>query len=285
MTQLRKLVPVVATVALLLLHGPTVTFAQESTRPITEKGLVTALTIGGLSSQELIDIIDRRGVSFALTPDTEQQLRAAGATSAVIEAVRAHYHAGPEGASQPSSPLAPAPVAIASVASAATPASTAPMHPSLPENPGVFFREGANWNQLRPESAAWYHEGLMHDLSKGSGGLLHGELTAEIAGTHSPVTMHSPVSFLIHTANGAMLQDYLLIHLHEKHDNRNFKVALGGSGSKDAVDFRAAKVSDDLYEISFTQGTGDYAFLIRSVVPANNKGPHQGQVLTFRILE
>jgi hypothetical protein len=283
MTDLRKHVPILSAAALLLFCALSGAIAQESTKPITEKGLVSALTIGGLATQELVDIIDRRGVDFPLTPEVEQQLRAAGATSEVIEAVRTHYH--PSSAEDSGEIPSAVPPRSSDVPASSPSHSPSGASPSMPADPGVFYREGANWTQLRPESAIWHHEGLMHDLSKGSGGLLHGEITGEIAGTHSPITMHSPASFLIHTTKGAMLQDYLLVHLHEKHDNRDFKVSLGGANSRDAVDFRAAKIADQVYEIDFTQGTGDYAFFTRSVIPADKNSPDDGQVLTFRIIE
>ena len=273
MINFKKHESILATVAFLVLCFPFAMAAQESTKPISEKGLVTALTIGGLQQQELVDIIDRRGVNFALTPDVEQQLRAAGASSAVIDAVRSHYH----------EPDATAPSDV--------PATTVPAHPSsstsqsLPHNPGVFYKNGSSWVQFRPESATWHHEGLMHDLSKSTGGLLHGKLTGEVAGANSPVTLHSPASFLIRTTEGAMLQDYMLVHLHEKHDNRDFEVAPGGASSKDSVDFRAAKIADQVYEIDFTQGTGEYAFFTRSVIPTGKNGAHDGPALTFRIHE
>lgn len=276
MTDLRKHVQILFASALLLLCASGGGVAQESTKPITEKGLVSALTIGGLEPQELVDIIDRRGVDFALNPEVEQQLRAAGATDAVIQAVRMHYH-------QPSAEHA-------AVADTSGPLTAAPPShpsssgsPSFPGQPGVFYRDGANWIQLRAESATWHHEGLVHDLNKG--GLLHTELSGQIAGTHSPITMHSPASFLIRTAKGAMLQDYLLVHLHEKNDNRNFKVAPGGKSSKDAVDFRTARIDDEVYEIDFTQGTGEYAFFTRSIIPTAKNDSNDGQVLTFRIIE
>lgn len=261
--------------ALLLLYASSAICAQEPAKPITEKGLVTALTIGGLEAQELVDIIDRRGVDFSLTPESEQQLRAAGATSAVIEAVRTHYHQtiAEHAAVTDSSP------AIVAPPSARPPSNER----SLPGEPGVFYRDGANLIQLRPESATWHHEGLVHDLNKG--GLLHAEISGQVAGTHSPIRMHSPASFLIRISKATTLQDYLLVHLHEKNDNRNFKVALGGKTSKDAVDFRPAKIGDEVYEIDFTQGTGEYAFFTRSIIPSNSNGAHDGEILTFRIIE
>lgn len=278
MTDLRKYVQVLASAAILLLYTPTALLAQESPKPITERGLVTALTIGGLSSQELVDIIDRRGVDFGLTPEVEQQLRSAGATDAIVDAVRTHSRqasAGEHATVAGSGMVVPAPRA-----SGSSIAESAP----LPGQPGVFYRDGTSWVQLRPEAATWHHEGFVHDLNKG--GLIHAEISGQVAGTHSPITMHSPASFLIRATKGAMLQDYLLVHLHEKNDNRNFKVAPGGKNSKDAVDFRPAKIGDEFYEIDFTQGTGEYAFFTRSIIPGGkNDSSHEGQVLTFRITE
>jgi hypothetical protein len=274
MVHTRKLALILTAAGLSLLCASAAVVAQESTKPITEKGLIAALTVGGLQSNELAEIVDKRGVDFALTQEVEQELRDAGATSEVIEAVRTHYHP-PEGTGSTPTPAA----------TLSPPASPPTVPSAVPSTPGVFYRNGSNWVQLRSESATWHHEGLMHTLKKGTGGLVNAEVTGEVAGTHSPVTMHSPASFLIRTKKGAMLEDYLLVHLHEKHDNRNFKVAMGGKNSKDAVDFRAAKVADEVYEIDFTQGTGEYAFLIRSTVPRGNNNSRDGPVLSFRITE
>jgi hypothetical protein len=272
MIDMKKKIAILASTAFLLLCLPLAIVAQQSTKPISEKGLMDALKIGGLQPQELVDIINKRGVDFVLTPDLEEQFRAAGATSAVVDAVRANYRSPDAVSSGVPATVAPAPRSSSGGA-------------SLPATPGVFYKNGSSWVQLRPESAVWHHEGLMHNLSKDTGGLLHGELTGEVAGTHSPATMHSPASFLIRTTQGAMLDDYLLVHLHEKHDNRDFKVALGGTNSADSVDFRTAKIADQVYEIDFTQGAGEYAFLTKSVIPTGKDSSHDAQVLTFRILE
>ena len=60
-------------------------------KPISQQGLMEALRIGGLSEQELLQIVTLRGVAFPLTSQTEADLRAAGAQSSLIEAVRANY--------------------------------------------------------------------------------------------------------------------------------------------------------------------------------------------------
>ncbi len=60
-------------------------------KPITKDGLVDALKIGGLSPVELIAKIEERGVDFRLTYDVQQDLKGAGATEALLDAVRASF--------------------------------------------------------------------------------------------------------------------------------------------------------------------------------------------------
>ncbi|HEX8890473.1 MAG TPA: formylglycine-generating enzyme family protein [Pyrinomonadaceae bacterium] len=62
-------------------------------RPLRKDQLIQALQIGGVSSSEYVQRIRSRGVDFKLTPAIERELRAAGASSAMIEAIRANYHA------------------------------------------------------------------------------------------------------------------------------------------------------------------------------------------------
>src|SRR5205085_4922850 len=70
--------------------------AQQAEKPIHRSGLVQAIKINGLSTQELVAIIRRRGVDFQLTPDAEQELRSVGARPEVIAAVRESYRAAVE---------------------------------------------------------------------------------------------------------------------------------------------------------------------------------------------
>ncbi|MGA2096461.1 MAG: tetratricopeptide repeat protein [Candidatus Acidiferrum sp.] len=69
-------------------------FGQHST-PIKKKGLTEALATGGLSVAELTKIIEERGVDFRLTYDNEDELRKAGATDPILDAVRKHYRHAP----------------------------------------------------------------------------------------------------------------------------------------------------------------------------------------------
>jgi hypothetical protein len=63
----------------------------QAKKPITREGLVRAVRINGLSTVELIQQVQSRGVSFEMTADAESELRAAGARPEVVEAARANY--------------------------------------------------------------------------------------------------------------------------------------------------------------------------------------------------
>jgi tetratricopeptide (TPR) repeat protein len=65
--------------------------AAQARRPITRDGLVKAVRINGLSTSELVQQIQSRGVAFQMTPDAEAELRAAGARPEVIAAARSNY--------------------------------------------------------------------------------------------------------------------------------------------------------------------------------------------------
>src|SRR5437868_2788492 len=64
---------------------------QGGKKPISRKGLVDAVKINGLSTAELIQQIQSRGVGFEMTADAEQELRSVGARPEIIEAARSNY--------------------------------------------------------------------------------------------------------------------------------------------------------------------------------------------------
>ncbi|MEW6737709.1 MAG: hypothetical protein AB1489_40890, partial [Acidobacteriota bacterium] len=64
---------------------------QPTKKPISKNGLLEAIRLNGLSTQELIDRVNQRGVSFQLTSQDEAEFRAAGARPELIEAIRTNY--------------------------------------------------------------------------------------------------------------------------------------------------------------------------------------------------
>jgi hypothetical protein len=72
---------------LLLLAGA----SAQTKKPITKQGLVNAVKINGLTTQELVQQIERRGVDFEMTASDETDLRGVGARPEIIEAARSNY--------------------------------------------------------------------------------------------------------------------------------------------------------------------------------------------------
>ena len=75
--------------------------AQTTKKPISRTGLVNAVKINGLSTNELVGEIRTRGVAFEMTADAEQELRSVGARPEVIEAARDNYRSPAVAASTP----------------------------------------------------------------------------------------------------------------------------------------------------------------------------------------
>jgi len=69
--------------------------SPQHAAPIKKKGLIEALGIGSLSASDLVDLINQRGVNFRMDYDDEEELRNSGASPAVLEAIRKHYHGTP----------------------------------------------------------------------------------------------------------------------------------------------------------------------------------------------
>ncbi len=249
----------------------------QTGKPITEKGLESSLKTGGLKDTELIAIVGKRGVDFILSSDLQQRLASAGASPALLEAVRTHYR-GPDG-----DIVVPPPIPTSRATERA--AEHAPVRPTLPQAPGIYVQRGGAWVPLHQESAEYLPEGVVKAFGKASGGLLKlkGDVNAEIAGTHSNTSVNSPVVFLIRMAPSLTAGDYLLVHAHEKHDNREFKLSAEILKSKDNVAFRMLDLSGSNLQIEVSQGAGDYAFVDANTQPSHAGEDHKTFLYTFQV--
>ena len=73
------------------LLAPAASAFAQAKKPISKDGLLKAVRINGLSTAELVQQIQQRGVAFQMTPADEQELHAAGARPEVVAAARANY--------------------------------------------------------------------------------------------------------------------------------------------------------------------------------------------------
>src|SRR5215212_9770043 len=88
-----------AVCAALLFAGAAST--QTAKKPITKQGLVNAVKINGLSTRELVQQIERRGVDFEVTSAEESELQGVGARPEIIDAARSNYRPSVAAAAPP----------------------------------------------------------------------------------------------------------------------------------------------------------------------------------------
>jgi hypothetical protein len=81
--------------------------SMQAKKPISRKGLVDAVKINGLSTAELLQQIQTRGVGFEMTPDAGAELRPVGARPEIIEAARSNYRAPVDATAATTTPSRP----------------------------------------------------------------------------------------------------------------------------------------------------------------------------------
>ncbi len=255
----------------LLLLLVAIASAQTSTKPISKKGLIDALHIGGLSNGELVQLVRQRGVNFVLTPEVERELRQAHASPELIEAVQANNR----------SAVVP-PTVAPEVRPAIIPPITPPA-PVYPQTPGIYVSKGGHWTPLIAEGFTWKHEGIFKKF--GTAAIGKGSFKGEIPGNRTPTNVSDPATFLIYTQSGANVTEYVLLRLHRKGDSREFKVpaesALHPRGDKqDVVPFSSHRVADRTFSVTFSEGAGDYGFLLPGATVGEME---RGKILSFRV--
>jgi hypothetical protein len=103
----------------------------QTKKPISKAGLVNSVRINGLTTRELVQQIERRGVDFQMTDDDERELRGAGARPEIIEAARVNYRPA----------AAPAVAARPAVANTTRPSTTPSNSASVPAGPPLSKSE------------------------------------------------------------------------------------------------------------------------------------------------
>jgi hypothetical protein len=122
-----------AVCAALLFAGAAST--QTAKKPITKQGLLNAVKINGLSTQELVQQIQRRGVDFEVTAADESDLQSVGARPEIIEAARANYRPA-------AAPMRPSTTTAPPRSNTTGPASNVPDGPPLSKSEIVTMLQG-----------------------------------------------------------------------------------------------------------------------------------------------
>jgi hypothetical protein len=127
-----SLVALLVACAALLFAGAAST---QTKKPITKQGLVNAVKINGLTTRELVQQIERRGVDFELTAADESDLQSVGARPEIIAAARANYRPAVAAAR-------PTPAATTPRVNSTAPAANVPAGPPLSKSEIVTMLQG-----------------------------------------------------------------------------------------------------------------------------------------------
>ena len=90
--QLKLSIQATISVLLLVVFGTIVSAQTTAPKPISKDGLMKAVQIGGLSSQELSGLISSMGVDFRLSDEERDGLLKSGLERTVVDAIIANYH-------------------------------------------------------------------------------------------------------------------------------------------------------------------------------------------------
>ena len=165
---------------------------------------------------------------YNVTPDALIQLKKAGLSDKIINAMVTKASGGP-------APAAPT----------ATPVATAA---PLVDEIGIYYKKDDKWVEMQPEIVNWKTGGFLKSFA--SEGVVKGDVNGHLEGKSAKMSVTTPLDFLIYTPDGTAPTEYQLLHLRVSGNAREFRSTTGGvvhssSGAQrqDEVDFESTKIA------------------------------------------
>ena len=271
-------------VALLFLAFTSLLTAQQA----LNNDSVIKMVKAGLTDDAIVATINANPGAFDASPDGLIALKQAGVSNKVIDAIVAKSTASaPDSAPPDAAPSAPAPPQFA------------PLPPGV-DNIGAYYKDsGGNWQPLPAEVVIFQSGGLVKHVA--SAGLVKEDLNGLVGGMRSRLVVSTPVTFILHVAQGRTASDYELIHLHVVSNNRQFQSVAGGlihdsstSSLRDEIDFSSKQIGPSAYQVVLNNGLGDgeFGFLSPEGTGTGTGGDagspkspaSSGQIFTFAIV-
>ena len=213
-----------------------------------------------------------------LSPDALIALKQAGVSSKVITALVAKSAPAASDSAAPSTPAAPA--------------SSAPLPPGV-DTIGAYYKDsGGNWQPLPSEVVIFQSGGLIKHVA--SAGLMKEDLNGLVGGMRSRLVVSTPITFILHVAQGRTANDYELVRLHVVGNNRQFQSVAGGlihesssSSLRDEIDFSSTQIAPGAYQIVLNNGLGDgeFGFLEPQDASSPKTPASSGKIFTFAIVD
>jgi len=234
---------------------------------------VTKMVKAGLGEETVVSMIKSQPGSYKLDPDTIIQLKAAGVSEKILDAMIEKNSGG-------SSPTA----APATVSDVVTPSSLGV------DEVGVYYKNKDNkWVEILPEVVNWKTGGVLKHFA--SEGIVKGDINGHIEGKTSKNALNTPLDFLIYMSEGVAVTEYQLLRLRESGNGREFRSTTGGvvhssgGAKRDEVDFEARKIGPRLYEVVLKDvKSGDFGFLPPGAMSSSNMAS-SGKIYSFHVIE
>lgn len=261
-----------------LCQGPAWTLASQNQTDLMTNQTIIDLVKAKTSDSLIIALIQQsKATKFDVTAGAILQLKHAGVSDAVIQAMMAKESGQPMSSQ-------------AATSSSAAP-SGAPVAPAgLPTEIGVYIRKGDQWVEVLPEIVNWKTGGVLKSIA--TAGIVKGDVNGRIEGPHSRTVVQTPLEFLIVAPEGVAITEYQFLRLRAKKDAREFRTMTGGvvhasSGAKrDLVPFEGKKIAPRVYSVTFTTlDPGEYGFLPPGAFISAGAASHLGKIYTFSLTE
>jgi hypothetical protein len=136
----------------------------------------------------------------------------------------------------------------------------------LPEEIGVYLKEGEKLTEIQPELVNLRSGGFLKSIA--TSGLSGGHINGTVKNPHSALKTSLPIEFIIRCPEGTSITEYQLLRLDEKKDRREFRalsggvVNLTGGTEKNAAPFQFEKIAPATFKVKLADlSKGEYGFL------------------------
>lgn len=269
---------IVLFITLTLLYNPIRAMTSQGEDVMTNQ-TVMELVKAKTSDELIISLIKDSKTDFDTSAKAVLQLKKAGVSDAVIQAMRAKAGGQPATASD---------VPAGSGSSATGESSPPPT--GLPSEIGVYVKKKDQWVEVLPEVINWKTGGVLKSI--GTVGIVKPDINGRINGPHSRNSIVTPAEFLIIASEGVAITEYQFLKLREKKDGREFRTVTGGvfhqsgGAQRDLQPFEGKKIAPRTYIVTFqTLSYGEYGFLPPGAYTSSSASAQLGKMYTFRVVE
>jgi hypothetical protein len=251
------------------------------------------------SDSTIIKLIKANETAFDLSASAMIELKAAGVSQNVIEAMLSTNIKSSQNAGMTVSPHQPAPTPAPPQAAPAVPSNK---NPEVPDEIGVYYLQKDKLISIDPEIVNWKTGGVVKEYA--TLGWDKGHVNGTIRGPHSNLDLTyksdssmrmmgvgGTLEFYLRTRDGDSASEYQFLKFWEKSDRREFRTFTGGvfhasGGAQDNVlEFKFEKIAPRTFKVDLSNlNPGDYGFLPPGSA-ASSSAASQGKIYTFRILE